>query len=120
MSRRLADPQIVGSLRELLDSEAVGMGRALPLSLVARRLGCHSRRVTEALSFLQAQRGEHGSIAGVGLFRIANEEERRRAIRPEASRLRKIAAKLEGLGWRDKARDLRQLALSLDLPEQTA
>jgi hypothetical protein len=91
--KRLADPQVVGALRELLDSEAVGMGRALPLLEVARRLGVHSRRVSEAMSFLQAQRGEHGSIAGVGLFRIA--------------------AKLEGLGWRDRARDLRQLALDL-------
>jgi hypothetical protein len=114
VSRRLADPQIVGALRELLDSEAVGMGRALPLLEVARRIGCHSRRVSEALSFLQAARGEHGSISGVGLFRIASEEERRRAIRPEAHRLVTIAAKLEGLGWRDKARDLRQMALDLE------
>jgi hypothetical protein len=111
--KRLADPQVVGALRSLLDSEAVGIDRAIPLAVVASRLGCHSRRVSEALSFLQAERGEHGSIAGVGLFRIASEEERQRAIRPEAHRLVSIAAKLEGLGWRQQARDLRQLALAL-------
>jgi hypothetical protein len=110
---RLADPRVVGALRELLDGYAVGMQAAIPLAEVARRLGCHSRRVSEALAFLQCQHGEHGSIAGVGLFRIANEEERQRAIRPEAHRLTKIAAKLEGLGWRKKAAELRQLAFDL-------
>jgi hypothetical protein len=110
---RVADPQVVGALRELLNRDAVGIANAIPLDVCARRLGRHSRRITEALSFLQAERGEHGSIAGVGLFRIASEAERQRAIRPEAHRLVSIARKLDGLGWRQAARDLRQLALDI-------
>lgn len=113
MGKRLADPQVVGALRSLLDSECVGIENAMPLRAVSIRIGAHSRRCTEALSFLQTERGPYGSIAWVGLFRYRNEEERRRAIQPEASRLVKIARKLDGQGWREAARDLRQIALAL-------
>ena len=109
----VADPQVVGRLRDLLDSEAVGMARALPLAEVARRLGVHSRRCSEALSFLQAEGGPYGSAAGRGYFRFACEEERRLAIRPEANRLRSLATKLRGLGWRRQAAAVEQLALEL-------
>jgi Mn-dependent DtxR family transcriptional regulator len=107
-----ADPDVVRSLRSLLYSEARGIERAIPLAVVARRLGVHSRRVSEAMADL-APHG-YGSIAGRGLFKIETEEERRLVIRAEAHRLVSVAARLEGYGWRDAARDLRQLALRLD------
>jgi Mn-dependent DtxR family transcriptional regulator len=108
---RTADPGVVRSLRSLLDSEAVGLARAIPLAVVARRLDTHSRRVTEAMAALAAE--GYGSIAGRGLFKIETEDERRLVIRAEAHRLVAVAARLDGYGWRDAARDLRQLALSL-------
>jgi hypothetical protein len=89
------------------------MEHAIPLSEAAHILLCHSRRVSEAVSFLQAQGYPVGSVAGVGIFRIKNEDERQKAIRPEAHRLVSIARKLDGLGWRQAAKDLRQLALNL-------
>jgi hypothetical protein len=110
---RAADPGVVRSLRSLLDAEGVGMSRAIPLATVAARLGVHSRRCSEAAAELAATGYPVGSVAGVGLWRIEDEEERRLAIRPEAHRLVSIARRLDGLGWRDAARDLRQLALSL-------
>jgi hypothetical protein len=108
---RVADPGVVRSLRSLLDSEAVGVERAIPLAVVAARLGCHSRRVSEAMAEI-AGKG-YGSIAGRGMFRIANEDERLLAIRPEANRLRALAKKLDGWGWRRQAAVLEQMALEL-------
>lgn len=108
---RPADPGVVRSLRSLLDSEAVGLDRAIPLAVVASRLGCHSRRVSEAMAEIAGE--GYGSVAGRGLFKIETENDRRAAIRPEANRLVSIAARLDGLGWRDVAADLRQLALDL-------
>ena len=112
MSRRLADPQVVGALREILE-DAEGIEKAIPLADLANFMGVHSRRVTEAVSFLQAWHYPVGSVAGIGIWKIKDESERQRAIRPEARRLASIAVKLHGLGFRDQARDLRQLALSL-------
>ncbi len=119
--KRLADPQVVGALREYLDDRPAGMVYAVPLSKLPEllRAWCcltsapHTRRVTEAVSFLQAEGYPVGSIAGIGIFRIKDEEERQRAIRPEVHRLASIARKLEGLGYRKAARDLRQMALDL-------
>ena len=107
-----AYPGVVRSLRSLLDSEGVGIDRAIPLAVVASRLNVHSRRVSEAMAALAAQ--GYGSVAGKGLFRITTEDERRIVIRAEAHRLVAVAARLDGYGWRDAAADLRQLALRLD------
>jgi Mn-dependent DtxR family transcriptional regulator len=115
---KTADPRVVANLRSLLDGEAVGIDRALPLAVVASRLGVHSRRVSEAMAELAAE--GYGSVAGRGLFKIANEDERRIVIRAEAHRLVSVAARLDGYGWRDAARDLRQLALRLDGERGTA
>jgi hypothetical protein len=110
---RVADPQIVGAVREALDSDHVGMSRAISLVDLANKLRCHSRRVTEAVSFLQAEKYPAASVAGIGIWKYANEAERRRAIRPEASRLVKLSRKLEGMGWRREAAVVAQLALDL-------
>lgn len=115
---RLVDPQIVGAVREALDAEHVGMSRAISLVDLANKLRCHSRRVTEAVSFLQAEGYPAASVAGIGIWRYAGESERKRAIRPEASRLYKIARKLKGMGWRREAALVEQLAL--DLGERAA
>lgn len=110
---RLADPQVVGRLRAYLDARWAGMQAATKLDDLSRILGVHSRRITEAVAFLQAESYPVGSIAGVGIFRIKDEAERLRAIRPEANRLRSLAVKLKGLGWRKQAAVVEQLALEL-------
>jgi hypothetical protein len=110
---RLPDPQVIGALRDMLDDTPAGMAHAFPLADAAHLLLCHTRRVTEAVSFLQAQGYPVGSVAGVGIFRIKDEKERQAAIRPEAHRLVSIAKKLRGLGWRRQAAAVEQLALEL-------
>jgi hypothetical protein len=111
--KRPADPQVVGALREALDSDHVGMSRAISLVDLANKLRCHSRRVTEAVAFLQAEGYPAASVAGIGIWKYASESERRRAIRPEASRLVKLSKKLQGMGWRREAAVVAQLALEL-------
>lgn len=110
---RLADPQTVGALREWLDRHE-GQGKAAHLRTVAAILGVHSRRVTEAVAFLAAEGYPVGSVAGIGIWRLANDEERSAAICPEVNRLRSIARKLRGLGRVAFAGRLEQLALDLE------
>lgn len=106
-----ANPQVVDGMRSALNV-SVGMNNAMSLKELAARLGCHTRRISEAAAALAREGYPVGSQAGVGYWRIANESERLAAIAPEVHRLRSIADRLRGL---DKFAASRVAQLALDL-----
>jgi hypothetical protein len=113
MGSRTADPAVVRSLRWLLDTDAVGKENAIPLAEVARRLGTHSRRCSEAMAELQATTGAYGSVAGRGYFKLQGADDLALAMRPESNRLAALGRKLRGMGKAALAARVEQLALDL-------
>jgi hypothetical protein len=113
VGRAACDLVIVSRLRSLLDTEAVGQDRAIPLAEVARRLGVHSRRCSEAMAELQATTGAYGSVAGRGYFKLQGADDLALAMRPESNRLAALGRKLRGMGKAALAARVEQLALDL-------
>jgi hypothetical protein len=97
MSRRLCDPQLAYGLRSYLEAQCVGRAKARSLVELAATFKVHTRRISEAASWLKAQGHPVGSVSGVGFWWVNTEDERQAALRPLRRSLATIAQAARGL-----------------------